>query len=84
MTTDPDNPERLVSVKTETEASLIAGMLKEQDIEATVTGGYTSGFKAAAPGEVCVLVRNSDLARARDLLKEIRPADEDAEYEPPG
>ena len=83
MTTDPDNPERLVSVETETEASLIAGKLEEHGIEATVTGGYTSGFKTAVPGEVRVLVRNSDLARARDLLEEIRTADKDPENEPP-
>ena len=83
MTTDPDNPETLTAVNTEAEALLIAGMLEEHGIEATVTGGYTSGFKAAVPGEVRVLVRNSDLERARGALEEIRPAVEDAEDEPP-
>lgn len=83
MTTDPDNPERLTVVKTEAEALLIAGMLEEQGIESTVTGGYTSGFRTGAPGEVRVLVRNSDLARARELLNEIHPADPDPETEPP-
>ena len=77
MTTDPDNPETLAAVKTEAEATIIAGMLEENGIEATVTGGFTSGFKAGVPGEVRVLVRNSDLARAADLLDEVHPADED-------
>lgn len=72
MTTDPDNPERLAAVTTEAEASLIAGMLEEHGIEATVTGGYTSGFKAEAPGDVQVSVRRSDLENARGVLNEIR------------
>ena len=84
MTTDPNNPERVASVRTEMEANLIAGMLEEQGIEASVTGGFTSGFKAEAPGDVHVSVRNSDLARARGLLEEIRSASEDAEDDPAG
>ncbi len=72
MTEDPNRAVVLINVPTETAAAMIMAHLEEQGIEAQVTGGLTSGFRAGMPGEVHVLVRAADLERARDLLEEIR------------
>ena len=37
-----------------------------------MTGGFTAGFKAEAPGSVQILVRSSDLDEAERALAEIR------------
>ena len=72
MTPDPDNPEVLLSVANEIEAGAIVTALAEYGIEAFAAGGYTSGFKAEAPGWVKVLVAREDLDRAKQVLAEIR------------
>ena len=36
------------------------------------TGGYISGFKAEAPGDIKVLVRHSEAGQARQMLDQIR------------
>lgn len=72
MTTDPSSPTVLVSVPTEFEAGVIASALCEQQINATTTGGLTSGFKAEAPGEVAVVVPLSQLDDAKQVLASIR------------
>jgi hypothetical protein len=72
MTPDPKRPETLLSVSNEIEAAAIATALAEYDIEAITLGGYTSGFRAEAPGVVAVVVRLADFDRARQALTEIR------------
>jgi hypothetical protein len=64
-------PEVLVSVPDEMEAAAIVGALGEHGIRAQAVGGYTSGFRAEAPGMVKVIVGRGDLARATELLDEI-------------
>lgn len=66
----------LVALADEFEATTIANLLREQGIPAQATGGFTSGFRAEAPGDVRVVVFQRDLERARSLLAEIRPDDE--------
>jgi hypothetical protein len=71
MSDDPNSPSKLVSASNEIEAAAIVNALLVYEIEAFMTGGYTSGFKAEAPGCVDVLVRQSDLDRAIKALAEI-------------
>ena len=77
MPDDPNRPVVLTTAATEAQAALIVAALEERGVQAQATGGYTSGFRAAATGEVRILVRQSDLERARDALRAIKkgPAD---------
>jgi len=79
MASDPMSPEVLVSVPDEMEAAAIVVALAERGIRARAVGGYTSGFRAEAPGDVKVVVGRADLARAEEVLAEIRgePAEVD-------
>jgi hypothetical protein len=72
MKSDPKQPETLLSVSTELEATAIVNVLTEYGIEAITVGGYTSGFKAEAPGSVAVVVKQADFDRARHALTEVR------------
>jgi hypothetical protein len=92
MTTNPDTLATLATVSTEVEAQLLANMLNDRGIAAVATGGFTSQFRAEAPGVVRVLVKQDDLSVARSVLAEreqercsSEPVDEDREasvYEP--
>lgn len=70
MKPDPERPETLLSVANEIEAAAIVGFLAQYGIKAFAAGGYTSGFKAEAPGDVKILVKQADLDRARQALAE--------------
>ena len=72
MAVDPMNPEVLVSVPDEMEAAEIVSILADNGIHARAVGGYTSGFRAEAPGEVSVVVGHADLSRAEDALSEFQ------------
>ncbi len=72
MMVDPNAPCVLTSVANEIEAAAIATALADYGIEAAVTGGFTAGFKAEAPGLVQILVKESDLDRAKPALAEIQ------------
>jgi hypothetical protein len=72
LTLDPNRPEVLLSVPTEIEATAIVTALTEYGVEAIATGGYTSGFRAEAPGSVAVVVKHMDLDRAMQALAEIQ------------
>ena len=72
MTPDPNRPEALLSVPNEIEAAALVSALAEYGIEAFAAGGYTSGFKAEAPGNVTVLVKHVDMDRTQQALAEIR------------
>jgi nitrogen regulatory protein PII-like uncharacterized protein len=72
MTTDPNRPTVLLTVANEMEAAVIVNALAEHGVDAFATGGYTSGFKAEAPGDVQVVVKNADMERAQQALTQIR------------
>jgi hypothetical protein len=72
MTSDPNSPDVLLSVSSEIEAAAIVTALAEYDIKAISVGGYTSGFKAEAPGVVAIVVKLADFDRAKQALTEIR------------
>ena len=69
MPDDPNQPTLLTVVPTESQAAMIVAGLEDKDIPAWVMGALTSGFRIAAPGQVQVLVRQSDLERAREILR---------------
>ena len=79
MTPDPQQPETLLSVPTEVEAAALVTALAEYDVKALAVGGYTSGFKAEAPGCVAVVVKHADLDRAKQVLTNIRQQGQDDE-----
>ena len=61
----------LVSVPSEAEAAIIVAALAVRGVQASTTGDYTAGFRAEARGQVRVVVRRADLARAKQSLAEI-------------
>ena len=62
---------QLASVPTELEASLIVAALQDEGLDASMTGIYTAGFRAEAPGQVQVQVADSDLARAKSVMEDM-------------
>jgi hypothetical protein len=72
MSDDPNSPCELLSVANEIEAGDLVTALAAYNIEASTVGGFTSGFKAEAPGTVQILVRRSDLGCAVSALAEIQ------------
>ena len=72
MTSDPNGPCTLLSVDNEVEAASIVSALADYGVGASTVGGFTSGYKAEAPGSINILVRRSDLDRARLALAEIQ------------
>ncbi|MDG2014192.1 MAG: DUF2007 domain-containing protein [Pirellulaceae bacterium] len=75
MTNTPDNLKTLVQVENELHGSLIVSSLKEAGIHATLTGVFTAGFRAEAPGYVSVIVEAKDLAKAQEILKTIETSE---------
>jgi hypothetical protein len=80
MTPDPNRPEVLLSVPNEIEAAAITTALAEYGVEAFAAGGYTSGFRAEAPGNVKVLVKHADLDRAKQALAGIRQQQDEIDW----
>ncbi len=72
-----DSPKVVATVPTQIEASAIAGFLSGSGIKATITGSFTAGFQAEAPGWVRVVVRHADQQRAKQLLADWKQADVD-------
>jgi hypothetical protein len=72
MTTDSHSPVVLVTAPHEIEAAAIVTALDGYGIESFTTGGYTAGFRAEAPGDIQVRVKQQDLERAKRALAEIR------------
>ena len=78
----PSPEARLVAIahpRDDIEAQLITNLLADAGIEAMVTGGSLSGFRAEAPANVCVVVRAADADAAREALAAVRPAIDDTE-----
>ena len=72
MPADAQEPVLLTSAPNEMEAGIIVGALEEEGVKATMTGVYTAGFRAEAPGWVSVLVAEDDLPRAQAVLGRLR------------
>lgn len=70
----PDKTVVLISLPTEYEAILMVQALEARGIAAYATGALTSGFRAEAPGEVQVLIHESDLDQAREALRDLGKA----------
>lgn len=71
MAHNDDKLARVTSVRTEMEAGVIVGGLEDRGIRSTMSGVYTTNFRAEAPGWVEVLVAEEELARAQSVLEEI-------------
>ncbi len=69
---------RLTSRPTEPLAAMIADALRDAGIRSVLTGQYTAGFKAEAPGWVAVNVFECDRAAAEKVLDELKPGEDAA------
>ena len=77
---DLNNPTTLTRYCSEVEAVAILAALSENGIQGTTTGSFTTGFQAEAPGDVTVVVRQSDLSRAREVLAELENMKKDIDW----
>ena len=68
MADDPTTPVALTSAANDMEAAAIVAALCNEGIEANMTGEFTAGFRAEAPGNVQVMVKQCDLTRAQEFL----------------
>ena len=59
-----------MSAANEIEAAAVVGYLRQFGVKAIYAGGYTSGFKAEAPGDVKILVKLADLEQAQQILSQ--------------
>lgn len=55
----------------ELEAGMIVAALERHGIRARASGVLTAGFRAEAPGRVRILVRESELERAEEVLDQV-------------
>ena len=72
---DHKDDEKLVTVATrptEAGAAVLVAVLADEGIRAVATGGFTSGFKAEAPGWVSVQTLESDAEKAREIIAELK------------
>ena len=65
---DSTNLVTIIEVRDEFHATALVAGLEDNGIKSTMTGVYSSGFKAEAPGMVKVVVRLSDLEKAKKVL----------------
>ncbi len=70
----------LTTVPDEIEAAMIVAALEAEGIRAVHNGGYISGFKAEAPGEVRVLVQRAEQSQALAALQRIRAGEEPVDW----
>jgi hypothetical protein len=80
MSADNIHLERLTSVRNEMEAGIIVGALEAEGIKATMSGVYTTGFRAEAPGWVEVLVAEADVPRAQAVIEQVRSDRTDVDW----
>ena len=79
---DDDTPlETLAIFDGEINATLLADELKNQGVPAEASGTLTAGFRAEAPGAVKVLVRRSDLDRARQIMDDYTASQKDIDWD---
>ena len=67
---DANSPCELYRAANSIEAAMLLSVLADQEIVGTCTGSYTEGFVTETPGEVKVFVRQSDLLKAQQVLRE--------------
>jgi len=72
MAVDPDGPQVVASLLTEPEAVALAGNFESLGIRAHVWGANTSIAWPDVPRDVQVVVRQADLARAKEALSQLR------------
>ncbi len=77
---DLNNPVTLTRYLSEVEAATILAALAECGIQGTTTGSFTTGFVAEAPGDVTVVVRQGDFARASEALAELESLKNDIDW----
>lgn len=77
MTTDPNSPKVLATVRTDIEAALIVNHLADRGIKAYVSGAGSATGWPEAPGDVQIVVRQIDLAQATELLDLVRNTDQE-------
>jgi hypothetical protein len=80
MITATENLSRLTSARNEMEAGIVVRALEQEGIQATMSGVYTAGFRAEAPGWVEVLVAEQDLPQAQSILQRVRTEDTDVDW----
>jgi hypothetical protein len=80
MADDTNDPVLLTSAPNEMEAGIIVGALEEEGIKAAMSGVYTAGFRAEAPGWVQVLVAVKDLPRAQAILAGVQAHRDDVDW----
>jgi hypothetical protein len=77
---DPNSPAVLVSVVCDLEAAAIVSALASHDIAASTVGGFTAGFRAESPGEIKIVVRQTDLEKAKLALTQIEQEREEIDW----
>jgi hypothetical protein len=78
-----ENKEHLItltSVPTETDAAPIVATLTEHGISASMTGGFTAGFIAEAPGDIQIKIFEEDVKRAKEILREFHRENESIDW----
>jgi hypothetical protein len=75
-----ENLARLTSVRTEMEGGVIVAGLEDRGIKSTMSGVFTTNFRAEAPGWVEILVAEDDLAVAQKALDEIHEENEHIDW----
>lgn len=81
MTSDPNSPTIIYEAENAVEAGAVITALEAEGIKATTTGSYTSGFQAEAPGQVQVVVRQSEAEQARSIIERFEEQAEPHEEE---
>ncbi len=69
---NPDELFVLMRVPSEIEAAPIVAALDAAGIPVTMTGGFTAGFIAEAPGDVQVKVFEKDRAKAEQIVADFK------------
>jgi len=68
-------------VLNEAEAQPIVAALKEANIPATMTGGFTAGFIAEAPGDIQIKVFEEHLKAAKKILDQFEIDNEEIDWD---
>jgi hypothetical protein len=77
---DPLSPCQLAAFTNELPAEALVEALAAEGIRAMAVGGYTSGFRAEAPGEVQVVIASKDLSRAKEILEAFENVENSAPF----
>lgn len=79
-TNNPDELTTLAHVPTEAEAVPIVEALSAAGIAATMTGGFTAGFIAEAPGDISIQVFEKDRAEAEKIIRQFEQENEEIDW----